>query len=138
MPDMISYSYAIEVGGNVEFSTKDTIEVDGYSKNEIDVPNDGSNKDLKDAFPLKGSNNDDPGDIKFLLIREVDDEYDGNLEYAFSTNGGNPEFRTLDHPLILPVGGAIGSAGIEEEDLTLKNTGNADRTVHVIVGRSTS
>lgn len=131
MSDQIQYTFAVEVGSEIEVSDKQTIEIDGYSKNRVTIP-DGDSKVLTDAFPIA---NGSAEDIKFILMTA--DEYEG-LEYAFKKDNGGWSYQGFDQPFILATRGAIDSVGIENEDISFKNGAGEERTVQVIVGRSTS
>jgi hypothetical protein len=133
----IEHSFTVRVGDEVYIADERTVPVDGYGKFEVSVPKQETGTPgaatLTDVLPVdEDATPPDTSAIRCLVITA--DAYE---DLSYSVDGGST-FRGLDQPIVLTARGAIDSFGIEDDHINFENAGSEDRTIRVIVGRSTS
>jgi hypothetical protein len=124
----INWACNVQVVNGPKISASDTIEVDAYDNVEVMVPKHQNNADGKATVDVQ------PGDqsqVMFLLIQS-DTYKGGSVSYAVK---GSTKSVKLDAQQSLIGSGAVSLLDGAPTKLTFTNSGPADASVRILIGR---
>ena len=124
MPEIVSWSYALDVKQGPRINGSSTVTVDAYDKLSVVLAAGASAVDVE----LQPS--DKPGKVRELLIRAS--HY--STDTTYSPDGGSTTVP-LDGPVTLIGSGAVSLLTAAPQTLQLTNGTSSDVAVDILVGR---